>query len=133
MQELADAPVMSFDPLPPVDSVSGYTRPNRTSTSQQTAASQLEGGLLSSFFRSLMPGFNPNEVVSPAAVNNNNPRLEMNLDEEEMAPEGAGAHLQRSVNTLVSAMRDLLSSIHLPDLGQPNDDEEDEQEEDTDD
>jgi hypothetical protein len=90
---------MAFDPLPPVDSVSGYTRPTRTATSQQTASSQLEAGLLSSFFRSLLPGFNPNEVVTPSPVNNNNPRWDINFDEEEeMALEGAGAHLQRSVN-----------------------------------
>ena len=63
MQELADAgAVMSFDPLPPVDSVSSYSRPTRTNNT--TAASQLEGGLISSFFRSLLPGFNPQEVVN---------------------------------------------------------------------
>lgn len=117
---------MSFDPLPPIDSVSGYTRPTHVATSQQTAASQLEGGLLSSFFRSLLPGFNPNEVVSPAPTNNNNPRRGLDIEEDEIAPEGAGANLQRSVNTLVTAMRDLLSSIHLPDLGEPNDEDDDE-------
>lgn len=54
---------MSFDPLPPVESVSSYTRPSR-GTNNVTAASQLEGGLISSFFRSLLPGFNPQEVVN---------------------------------------------------------------------
>ena len=67
MQELADAPVMSFDPLPPVESVSSYSRPNRTNNTA-TAASQLEGGLISSFFRSRLPGFNPQEVVNNQQV-----------------------------------------------------------------
>lgn len=58
---------MSFDPLPPVETVSSYTRPSRTSTNA-TAASQLEGGLISSFFRSLLPGFNPQEVVNTQQV-----------------------------------------------------------------
>nr|SVE75321.1 EOG090X0BCY [Daphnia dolichocephala] len=123
--------VMSFDPLPPVDSVSSYTRPNR-STTITTAANQLEGGLISSFFRSLLPGFNPQEVVNNQQVVERQPgrpaRANVDLQEEdEIAAEGAGANLQQSVATLVAAMRDLLSNIQLPDLPfhDSNDDEED--------
>ena len=102
---------MSYDPLPPVDSVSSYSRPSRNA-GNNTAASQLEGGLLSSFFRSLMPGFNPDEVVV-----NQPQRPAVDPDDDlAAAAEGAGANLQRSVGALVTAMRDLLSSIHLPDL-----------------
>nr|CAG4634995.1 EOG090X0BCY [Alona affinis] len=125
-QELANAPVMSFDPLPPVDSVSSYSRPNR-SVNQATAASQMEGGLLSSFFRSLLPGFNPQEPVNnqPPAVGRQ-PRADQVAEEDlAAAAEGAGANLQRSVATLVTAMRDLLQSIQLPDLGQAEESDDD--------
>nr|CAG4651240.1 EOG090X0BCY [Simocephalus serrulatus]SVE94435.1 EOG090X0BCY [Simocephalus serrulatus] len=93
-QELADAPVMSFDPLPPVESVSSYSRPTRNTNT--TAANQLEGGLISSFFRSLLPGFNPSEVVNnqPAIPRQRPPRAD--VEEEEIAAEGAGANLQQS-------------------------------------
>nr|CAG4646493.1 EOG090X0BCY [Macrothrix elegans] len=115
-QELTNTAVMSFDPLPPVDSISSYSRPSRLSNTT-TAANQLEGGFLGSLLRSLMPGFNPQEVVNqqaerpPVAIENP-------PEEEGAAGDGAGANLQRSVVTLVTAMRDLLSSIHLPELGQ---------------
>lgn len=52
----------------------------------------------------------------------------MELLEEDMAAEGAGANLQQSVATLVAAMRDLLSNIQLPEL--PFNDSNDEEEED---
>ena len=45
-------------------------------------------------------------------------------EEPEEPVEGAGANLQRNVTTLVNAMRDLLGSIHLPDLGQPEEEQE---------
>jgi hypothetical protein len=141
---------MSFDPLPPVESVSSYSRPTRTNNA--TAASQLEGGLISSFFRSLLPGFNPQEVVNNQQAVQRQPgryalyfiliflnylnmfncyrppRANVDLQEnEEIAAEGAGANLQQSVATLVAAMRDLLSNIQLPDLpfNDSNDDEDD--------
>ena len=60
---MADTPVMSYDPLPPVDSVSSYSRPKHTNTA---AAGQIgDGGLLSTFFRSLLPGYNLNEANNP--------------------------------------------------------------------
>jgi len=119
---------MSYDPLPPVDSVSSYSRPSRNA-GNNTAASQLEGGLLSSFFRSLMPGFNPDEVVV-----NQPQRPAVDPDDDlAAAAEGAGANLQRSVGALVTAMRDLLSSIHLPDLGNEIADNEEGESDDDDD
>ncbi|XP_046447172.1 transcription factor 25-like [Daphnia pulex] len=98
-QELAAGSVMSFDPLPPVESVSSYSRPTRTNNA--TAASQLEGGLISSFFRSLLPGFNPQEVVNNQQAVQRQPgrppRANVDLQEnEEIAAEGAGANLQQS-------------------------------------
>ena len=67
---------------------------------------------MSSFFRPLIPGFNPDEVL----VNQpQRPAVDPDDDDLAAAAEGAGANLQRSVGALVTAMRDLLSSIHLPD------------------
>lgn len=126
LQEFSDGAVMSFDPLPPVDSVSSYNRPNRPGVGA-TAASQLEGGLLGSFLRSLMPSFNPDEVVA----NNQQPaagqRQVDDYDDLAAAGEGAAADLLRSGTHLMTAMRDLISSIHLPALGFQQDasDEED--------
>ena len=116
---------MSFDPLPPVDSVSSYSRPNRTA-SQATAANQLEGGLLSSFFRSLLPSFNPQEPVNQQPVGRQ-PNADQVAEEDlAAAAEGAGAALAGSVANLVTAMRDLLQSIQLPDLGQQEESDGDE-------
>nr|CAG4643427.1 EOG090X0BCY [Ilyocryptus agilis] len=121
-QDLTNSPVMSFDPLPPVDSVSSYSRPTRAANST-TAAGQLDGGLLSSFFRSLMPGFNPQEVIP---VERAAGPLAARPDEDDVAAEGAGANLRLSVASLVTAMRDLLSSIRLPELEHnPEADDED--------
>lgn len=47
--------------------------------------------------------------------------------EEDQQVEGAGANLQRNVTTLVNAMRDLLGSIHLPDLGRHDEHEVEEE------
>ncbi|XP_062501672.1 ribosome quality control complex subunit TCF25-like isoform X2 [Corticium candelabrum] len=58
-REIAEKPVMMHDPLPPLDSVSSYTRPPR-----QTALGETNQNPLSLFFSSLMPSFNPQ---APAA------------------------------------------------------------------
>uniref|UniRef100_A0A673AML1 Transcription factor 25 (basic helix-loop-helix) n=1 Tax=Sphaeramia orbicularis TaxID=375764 RepID=A0A673AML1_9TELE len=50
--EVTTQPVMGFDPLPPLDSVMSYTRPER----QNVGASN--ESTLSLFFRSLLPNFN---------------------------------------------------------------------------
>lgn len=76
-----------------------------------------------------MPGFNPQEPVNqqPAAVGRQR-REDQQVDEDlAAAAEGAGANLQRSVATLVTAMRDLLQSIQLPDLGNPEESDDDEE------
>ena len=53
--------------------------------------------------------------------------------EEDQQVEGAGANLQRNVTTLVNAMRDLLGSIHLPDLGRHEEQDEEADHDDEDD
>nr|CAG4645738.1 EOG090X0BCY [Lynceus sp. MCZ IZ 141354] len=110
--DLAETPLMGFDPLPPTDSVDSYARVvNRVS----------EQGLLSSFFRSLMPSYNPNATDGPI--------VSVGFGDDNQAAgggeEGTGEQLRRSVNSLVSAMRDLLTNIHLPDVTGNEEDRDD--------
>ncbi|XP_076034332.1 nuclear localized protein 1 [Oratosquilla oratoria] len=97
---LSKSPVMSFDPLPPMDTVCDYVRP-RSEGNQPSASSS---GILTSFFRSIMPNYDPNA-----------PEPE-DLGEADGADGGDGGtgELRASVNSLLEAMRDLLSNIHLP-------------------
>lgn len=101
---LANTPVMSYDPLPPPDSICGYNRPPSSNQPVNNSSS-----ILASFFRSLLPNYDPNAP-------------EVGTEEGAAALEEAGAEeevravgdLRASVNTLLDAMRDLLSNIHLP-------------------
>ena len=53
---------MSYDPLPPVDSIDTYSR-------SQTGRPNLEDpSVLSMFFRSLLPNFNPNDPEQAQAL-----------------------------------------------------------------
>ncbi|XP_041844813.1 transcription factor 25 [Melanotaenia boesemani] len=90
--EVTTQPVMGFDPLPPLDSVISYTRPER----QRVGASN--ESTLSLFFRSLLPNFNMQ----------GGPRLE---DDMEVAR--AGQELNQEVNRLMVAMRDMLANIRF--------------------
>ncbi|KAF6722648.1 Transcription factor 25 [Oryzias melastigma] len=90
--EVTTQPVMGFDPLPPLDSVASYARPER-----QNAGASNES-TLSLFFRSLLPNFNLQ----------GGPRLE---DEMEVAR--AGQELNQEVNRLMVAMRDMLANIRF--------------------
>ncbi|XP_072236564.1 ribosome quality control complex subunit TCF25 [Leuresthes tenuis] len=90
--EVTTQPVMGFDPLPPLDSVTSYTRPER----QHVGASN--ESTLSLFFRSLLPNFNLQ----------GGPRLE---DDMEVAR--AGQELNQEVNRLMVAMRDMLANIRF--------------------
>ncbi|XP_073975114.1 nuclear localized protein 1 isoform X3 [Rhodnius prolixus] len=97
MNEELQVPVLNFDPLPPTDSVDLYTRPVRTRLYESDST-------LSIFLRSLMPNFNIIQVTSdePGAA--------------EEGGEGSGVDLRRSVASLLDAMRDLLSNIHMSDV-----------------
>ncbi|XP_013401303.1 transcription factor 25-like, partial [Lingula anatina] len=89
---LANTPVMSYDPLPPEDSISSYERP----PARQTRAQQ-ESNPLTAFFRSMLPNFNPQEVP----------------DVPDGAVGGAAAptDMQAGIGALMEAMRDLLNNI----------------------
>lgn len=55
-KELSATPVMSYDPLPPTDTMDTYTREARRTQIDDPSALRM-------FFRSLMPNFDPNEQV----------------------------------------------------------------------
>ncbi|XP_037344894.2 transcription factor 25 [Pungitius pungitius] len=90
--EVTSQPVMGFDPLPPLDSVTSYTRPER----QHVGATN--ESTLSLFFRSLLPNFN----------------LQGGLrQEDDMEVARAGQELNQEVNRLMVAMRDMLANIRF--------------------
>ncbi|XP_051884729.1 transcription factor 25 isoform X2 [Pristis pectinata] len=89
--EVTAQPVMGYDPLPPLDGIITYTRPERVN---QAA----DGNALSLFFRSLLPNFNLQE-------------------DRRQQVEGEGAEVQhelnQGVNRLMAAMRDMLANIRF--------------------
>ncbi|XP_041375879.1 transcription factor 25-like [Gigantopelta aegis] len=90
--ELANSPVLSYDPLPPQDAIVSYTRPDRP----QGSGSQ--SNPLSLFLRSLLPNYNPEEPgEEEGATGGDNPQN----------------NLRRGVGALMDAMRDLLNNIQL--------------------
>uniref|UniRef100_A0A8C9WRR9 Transcription factor 25 (basic helix-loop-helix) n=1 Tax=Scleropages formosus TaxID=113540 RepID=A0A8C9WRR9_SCLFO len=100
--EVTTQPVMGFDPLPPLDSVISYTRPNRSNAGASNESS------FSLFFRSLLPNFNlPN-------------------DDQEVAR--AGRELNQEVNRLMAAMRDMLANIQVLEAPREDEPERDEEE-----
>nr|XP_048673081.1 transcription factor 25 isoform X4 [Caretta caretta] len=88
--EVTSQPVMGFDPLPPLDSITSYTRPERTNHPSNEST-------LSLFFRSLLPNFTL--------------QGEVRQDGDEEA--GAGQDLNQGVNRLMAAMRDMLANIQF--------------------
>ncbi|XP_057655080.1 transcription factor 25 [Diorhabda carinulata] len=104
MTDESSGPVMSFDPLPPKDSINLYTRPKRPAFTQQG------GNTLGIFFRSFLPNFNPN-LPEPA-------REEDGARALPLAENTEVGDFRTSVASLVDAMRDLLNNIQ-PEV--PND------------
>lgn len=90
--EVTTEPVMGFDPLPPLDSVISYTRPERQSVGAANEST------LSLFFRSLLPNFNLQGEQRQG-------------DDMEVAR--AGQELNQEVNRLMVAMRDMLANIRF--------------------
>ncbi|XP_075228649.1 nuclear localized protein 1 [Lycorma delicatula] len=115
LSEESQSPVLSFDPLPPSDSINLYNRPQRRRVFDNSSA-------FSMFFRSLMPNFSANLVATEeivGGVNAGNDGGGGRDGEGAMGEEGAewaGVDLRRSVTSLLDAMRDLLSNIHMPDV-----------------
>ncbi|MCJ8733620.1 hypothetical protein PDJAM_G00225710 [Pangasius djambal] len=104
--EVTTQPVMSYDPLPPLDAVVSYTRPER----QNPRASN--ESTLSLLFRSLLPNFNLQGGQRA---------------EDDLEVARAGRELNQEVNRLMVAMRDMLANIQFQDP--PRDDNQDRDEE----
>ncbi|KAK2554743.1 Transcription factor 25 [Acropora cervicornis] len=107
-QDMTNVPLVSYDPLPPLDSVSGYKRPQRNVRVDQ------EHGVLSMFFRSLLPSFN---AQTP---NGQRERLQARLEQPVEGAEGAPSPLRdtdltRGVENLLTAMRELLNTLSYRD------------------
>ncbi|KAL1007323.1 hypothetical protein UPYG_G00084980 [Umbra pygmaea] len=90
--EVTTQTVLGFDPLPPLDSVASYTRPERQSVGASNEST------LSLLFRSLLPNFNLQGEPMPQ-------------DDLEVAQ--AGRDLNQEVNRLMVAMRDMLANIQF--------------------
>ncbi|GAB0195383.1 transcription factor 25 [Grus americana] len=88
--EVTSQPVMGFDPLPPLDSIISYTRPERTNHPSNEST-------LSLFFQSLLPNFN----------------LQGNIRHNREEEAGAGQDLNQGVNRLMAAMQDMLANIQF--------------------
>jgi len=130
MKDLTKTAIFGFDPLPPLDSITSYTRP--VSLNQSEASDQ---GLLSVFLRSWLPDFNIEEL---AARNRGIPRNAQQVNNEALEGAAAAANrepadtndLRRSVTSLLDAMRDLLSNIHMADVPHEGDVESEEDDDD---
>lgn len=109
----SSGPIMTFDPLPPKDSINLYSRPKRPTVVNNVS------NPLAMFLGSLMPDFNPNQL--PGNVEGGQQQ-----DEAQALPRDdySNGEFRRSVATLVDAMRDLLSNIH-PEHQRHNDADDD--------
>lgn len=106
-RELANIPVLSYDPLPPSDSINTYTDKDKTRANGGSGSID-DPSAFRMFFRSLLPNYNPNDPTPPRADGGG----------QVEGAEGGG-DLRRSVTTLLDAMQDLLGGLHLPEI--PND------------
>lgn len=110
---------MSFDPLPPKDSINIYSKPKRPTVSNN---STLPLGI---FFRSILPNFNPAQIPPNLLEPGREEDGAVALPVYENA-NNEGGDLRRSVASLVGAMRDLLNNIRPPEMEVPNDADVDE-------
>ncbi|KAI5276857.1 transcription factor 25 isoform X1 [Manis pentadactyla] len=88
--------VMGFDPLPPLDTIYSYVRPERLSAVSH-------GNTIALFFRSLLPSYTTEgertEDGGPGALNHN-----------------------QGLNRLMLALRDMMANFHFHDLEAPRED-----------
>lgn len=92
---LSRAAVVSWDPLPPPNSINTYEPPPRQPTVLDDRSS------LGLFFHSLLPTFNPEEPLPDGAIGG------------QLERPAAGGDLRTSVHSLLGAMRELLGNIEV--------------------
>ncbi|XP_062965564.1 ribosome quality control complex subunit TCF25 isoform X2 [Cynocephalus volans] len=88
--------VMGFDPLPPLDTIHSYVRPERLSPVSH-------GNTIALFFRSLLPNYT----------------MEGERPEEGVA---GGLNHNQGLNRLMLAVRDMMANFHFNDLEAPRED-----------
>lgn len=116
--DLTLSPVMSYDPLPPTDSVSGYSRPERPRITVD------QGNPLSVFFRSLLPSYSMNAAANAVEDNEDDGEHQHIAGAEGGEGSNHGDNLTRGVETLMTAMRELLNTMTYRGDG-PNEEGED--------
>ncbi|KAG2470098.1 TCF25 factor, partial [Polypterus senegalus] len=105
--EVTTQAMMGFDPLPPLNSITSYSRPERSSRSSSGERT------LSLFFRSLLPNFNLQGGAR---------------QEEGLEVARAGRELNQEVNRLMMAMREMLANIQFQEPPREDNPERDEEE-----
>ncbi|KAF6025519.1 TCF25 [Bugula neritina] len=103
-QEVTSSSILSYDPLPPADTVRSY---DRQSNRVRAVSNQ---GFLSAFINSLRPNFDVNALMA---------------EDEEAELDGAAGgagNLRRAGAGLINAVRELLNNIEL--VGPERDDED---------
>ncbi|KAM8711032.1 hypothetical protein ACLKA7_017631 [Drosophila subpalustris] len=113
--------IMTYDPLPPLDSVNCYQRKSSSSSSPTTNANNS----VSMFFQSLLPSFNLNNIAAAqqqpdvgdgaaAGVGAAAPALGFARQEPNAQPgEAEEAGLQQSLTLMMDAMRDFLQNFRI--------------------
>ncbi|XP_003461244.1 ribosome quality control complex subunit TCF25 isoform X2 [Cavia porcellus] len=89
--EVTTQSVMGFDPLPPLDTIYSYIRPERLSPVSH-------GNTVALFFRSLLPNY---------------------AMEGERPEEGVAGGLNQGLNRLMLAVRDMMANFHFNDMEMP--------------
>lgn len=118
--DMSRTSMLSFDPLPPTDSISSYGRPPRPH--QAT-----DRNVLHAMFRSLFPNFAIEDAQRQHQPLGQNQQEPGPLQLAAAAPNNEGADpsdphdFRRSVTSLLDAMRDLLTNIHFPEIEQDGD------------
>lgn len=103
--DMTISPMMSYDPLPPVDSIAGYSRPERRRVTVRL------GNPLSEFVMSLWPTYSLNTVAS-SGVDDEDREGRRDVAGAEGGPgSGHGGNLTRGVENLMTAMRELLNTM----------------------
>ncbi|XP_050521328.1 transcription factor 25 [Daktulosphaira vitifoliae] len=116
--EAVTSPILIMDPFPPPDGTSFYN--SRTTNDSSSRSPVQNQSLFSTFFRSLNPVFQAlsddnaieEDITSETETVASRPVITMVGEQiEEMRSD-----LRQSVNSLLDAMRDLLSSVHAPNV-----------------
>lgn len=118
--ELANTPVMSFDPLPPKDSDIGYSRPDHR---LRPVSRGRAGNMFTEFLRSLVPSYVPPPPGEAGADDGE-------ADGEDLGAAGGylsqNSNLRQGVGAVMEAMRELLQNMEPPPQG-PGDNADEEQ------